>query len=120
MRSTPSGFRLSMRQTWFCSPSAYITRGSEGADANVNRLFGTSPGLPASVGSAIGLNGPVRPLPLTQTPALAPVSSRPATPSRVGVAPAPATQATSVQISFAPVAPENGATPTWLHAATGP
>src|SRR6185369_8803922 len=76
--------------------------------------------LPASAGSAIWLNGPASPFALTQTPEFAPASSRTATQRRVGVAPAPAIHATSVQISFAPAAPENGATPTCVHAATGP
>src|SRR6185295_10116493 len=120
MRSMPTAARLSKRQTWFLSPSAYITRGSDGADAKLIRLLGIRPGLPASAGSAIWLNGPASPFALTQTPEFAPASSRTATQRRVGVAPAPAIHATSVQISFAPAAPENGATPTCVHAATGP
>src|SRR3954469_5450663 len=112
MRSTPTALRLSKRHTWLASPSAYSTAGFDGADASVSRLAGISPGLPASAGNAIWLNGPARPLALTQMPDAAPTSSRTATQSRVGVAPAPATQQTSVQMSVAPAAPANGATPT--------
>ena len=70
----------------------------------------------AGRGTLAGLNGPARPLLLTQTSVDTPPASIVATYRRVGTPPWPATQQTSVQTSPRPA---NGAAATWVQFTAG-